>query len=524
MKCCDKGILTLTVFNQKQLAHNNCLALIAICIMKKLLPLLFCCGLIACHTTNTSLLSNYLNTSNLPAQSFTINPNVDTTLMSAGGVRIAIAKGTFSSDQPVAIEWKEALDFQSILTAGLTTQNGKNILRSGGMFYFNTKEKLAIQKPIGIDVPTETIASGMQLYKGDSSDGKLDWKEPKPIENVRAFGENAAGKALFENNCASCHRIDNDLTGPALAGYKKRGPWMDKQKLYEWTRNPTGFMATDKYTQCLKCRYSSIMQGIRLSDKALDSLYKYIDDTQNKQVSFSETAASSNCDTCIFYRSIYNSLLKKRDSLQANNNNTIDIEYNLPPKITPSVGVEFLERKSDYYRLTIDATGWYNVDALLEMSGTVKSKLVVKLQGASSDKQEIYLAIPSVKVVGQGGYLGNSSDIGFAYSDGSIPLPQQQKAFVFAIGEQKGKFFYSRKDFITSTNQTIYLTAQEFSKKQFDLKILELQQNGLSTIADTTFRFSNLKSVDEKLDKIMNEKLKDCGCTDGLSRDSITSK
>ena len=480
--------------------------------MKKLLPFLLCCGLIACHTADRSLLSNYLNTGNLPAQSFTINPDKDTTLTSSGGVRIAIAKGTFAGSSPVTIEWKEALDFQSMLKAGLLTQTGKDILRSGGMFYFNTKEKLALQKPIGIDVPTETIASGMQLYKGDSSNGKLDWKEPKPIENVKAFGENAAGKALFLNNCASCHRVGQDLTAPALANFEKRGPWRDRKNFYKWIHNPAGFMATDLYTQTLKCKYGAVQQAFpNLSSKALDSVAAYINE-ETERLGLTQENDDNGFDTCIYYRSMYDSIVKERIELQATNNNSIDIEYNLPPKTTPPVGVEFLNRNSDYYHITINATGWYNVDALLAMSGMVKSKLTVKMQGTNSDKQEIYLAIPSAKVVGQGGYLENGTDIGFAYLDGSIPLPQQQKAFVFAIGEEKGKFFYSRKDFITGKNQTIYLTAQELSKEQFDLKMLALQQEGLTTVADTTLQFSNLKSVDEKLDKIMNEKLKDCGC------------
>lgn len=480
--------------------------------IKKLLPLLFCCGLMACHTAEKSFLSSYLNSGNLPAQSFTINPDKDTTLTSSGGVRIAIAKGTFPAGQPVTIEWKEALDFQSILKAGLTTQTGKEILRSSGMFYFNTKEGVVIQKPIGIDVPTETIASGMQLYKGDSSEGKLDWKEPKLIGNIKAFGENAAGKALFLNNCASCHRVDKDLTAPALANFQKRGPWRDKQKYYDWMHNPAGFMATDMYTQMLKCKYGVMQQAFPgISHEALDSISAYIRD-ETERLGLTQMNDDNSFDTCIFYRSVYDSLLKERDSLQKVNNNSIDIEYNLPPKTTPPIGVEFLERRSDYYHVTIDAIGWYNVDALLAMSETEKSKLVVKMQGTGSDKQEIYLAIPAVNVVGQGGYLQNGTDIGFAYLDGSIPLPQQQKAFVFAIGEQKGKFFYARKDFITGKNQTIYLIAQELSKEQFDIKMMALRQEGLATVADTSFQFSNLKSVDEKLDKIMTEKLKDCGC------------
>lgn len=364
--------------------------------MKKLLPFLFCCGLFACHTADRSLLSTYLNTSNLPAQSFTINPDADTTLLSTGGVRLTIAKGTFSADQPVTIEWKEALDFQSILKAGLTTQTGKDILRSGGMLYFNATEKLDLQKTIGIDVPTETIASGMQLYKGDSSEGKLDWKDPKPIENIKAFGENALGKTIFEQTCASCHKIDNDLTGPALIGFRNRGPWKDRENYYQWMHNPAAFMAKDSYTQCLKCKYGAAHPAFpSLSPAALDSIANYVDD-ETERLGLTGKMEISECDSCVVYRHAYDSLQFIRDSLDRINNNSISVYYHFAPAPAPvptaSVIVSqtsilegpemigHLENKSDYYKIMIDAPGWYNVDALLkDWSGATDSRLIVKM-------------------------------------------------------------------------------------------------------------------------------------------------
>ena len=85
------------------------------------------------------------------------------------------------------------------------------------------------------------------------------------------------GKALFQNNCASCHRVDKDLTGPALQGLEGRGPWGDKQKLYAWIHNPAGFMATDPYTQGLKAKYGVLMQAFPgLATKEIDAIVAYI--------------------------------------------------------------------------------------------------------------------------------------------------------------------------------------------------------------------------------------------------------
>jgi cytochrome c2 len=48
-------------------------------------------------------------------------------------------------------------------------------------------------------------------------------------------GINSAGLKLFQDNCATCHKIDKDLTGPALRGIEDRVK--DKKLLYSWIRN-----------------------------------------------------------------------------------------------------------------------------------------------------------------------------------------------------------------------------------------------------------------------------------------------
>ncbi|TCZ63719.1 c-type cytochrome, partial [Flaviaesturariibacter aridisoli] len=44
----------------------------------------------------------------------------------------------------------------------------------------------------------------------------------------------APGKGIFQQNCAACHALDKDMTGPALRGLTSRGPWADRKKLYAW--------------------------------------------------------------------------------------------------------------------------------------------------------------------------------------------------------------------------------------------------------------------------------------------------
>ena len=92
-----------------------------------------------------------------------------------------------------------------------------------------------------------------------------------------------AGKSLFGQNCASCHSIMKDMTGPALSRLEERGPWKDRKKLYEWIHNPPRFMATDNYAQTLKGKFGLMMTPFpALSEKDIDAIVDYINSSQKK--------------------------------------------------------------------------------------------------------------------------------------------------------------------------------------------------------------------------------------------------
>jgi cytochrome c551/c552 len=85
------------------------------------------------------------------------------------------------------------------------------------------------------------------------------------------------GKQLFQQNCQTCHSLDKNLTGPALRGFTERGPWSDKQAIYDWIHNPAAFIAKDKYTSDLKAQYGVIMQAFpQLTNQQIDAIVDYI--------------------------------------------------------------------------------------------------------------------------------------------------------------------------------------------------------------------------------------------------------
>lgn len=90
----------------------------------------------------------------------------------------------------------------------------------------------------------------------------------------KTFGQD--GKALFSQNCASCHAINKDLTGPALKDVESR--WSSKELLVTWIRNWNAAVATgDPYAVKMKDWSPAAMNTFpSLSDADIDAILGYI--------------------------------------------------------------------------------------------------------------------------------------------------------------------------------------------------------------------------------------------------------
>jgi mono/diheme cytochrome c family protein len=86
------------------------------------------------------------------------------------------------------------------------------------------------------------------------------------------------GKQLFMANCASCHIINKNFTGPSLCGFEDRGPWGEQENVYQWIRNPQEFMKKSEYTKELKENYSGAMMTAypNLTNEEIDEIINYI--------------------------------------------------------------------------------------------------------------------------------------------------------------------------------------------------------------------------------------------------------
>lgn len=86
------------------------------------------------------------------------------------------------------------------------------------------------------------------------------------------------GKTIFQANCATCHALDKQLTGPALRGVNERGPWTNRANLHKWVHNPGGFIPTTPYTQQLASQFNGqVMPSFpQLADKEIDAIFDWI--------------------------------------------------------------------------------------------------------------------------------------------------------------------------------------------------------------------------------------------------------
>lgn len=86
----------------------------------------------------------------------------------------------------------------------------------------------------------------------------------------------AAGDALFKNNCAQCHAVNDKVVGPALAGISKRRPitW-----IIPWIHNSSKVIASgDEYAVKLFNEYGKQQMPAfpQLSDKEITSIVAWV--------------------------------------------------------------------------------------------------------------------------------------------------------------------------------------------------------------------------------------------------------
>ena len=87
----------------------------------------------------------------------------------------------------------------------------------------------------------------------------------------------AKGKSLYNANCASCHKLNKKLIGPALKGVSAK---YDKEWLYSWIKNSAALIKTgDEQAVAIYEEYNKVAMNAfpQLSNEDIDNILAYTD-------------------------------------------------------------------------------------------------------------------------------------------------------------------------------------------------------------------------------------------------------
>ena len=107
-----------------------------------------------------------------------------------------------------------------------------------------------------------------------------------------------AGKALFLNQCATCHAKDmkTKLTGPALAGVEDRWSAFPRTELYAWIRNSQALVAKGhpRAVAVFNENNKSVMTSFpNIKDEEIENILAYISEAAKPQVAVADKNATS---------------------------------------------------------------------------------------------------------------------------------------------------------------------------------------------------------------------------------------
>ena len=160
---------------------------------------------------------------------------------------------------------------------------GFTLLSAAGLAGFAGDDALAFTSPVAND--TISVGSGIMGLSSQNRGVRLASLTPAEAEVV------AAGDALFKNNCAQCHAVNQQVVGPALAGISQRRPlsW-----ILPWVKNSGKVVASgDDYAVALFTKFNKQqMPTFALSDKEITSIVAYISSNEGHVVAYGTSVAA----------------------------------------------------------------------------------------------------------------------------------------------------------------------------------------------------------------------------------------
>lgn len=519
---------------------------------------------------------------NLPVTKFTINTERDTVLQTGNGALLKIPAGALENKnaKSVTLEIKEAYSLEQIIKAGLFTQSNGQPLSSGGMIYINAVagQDVTFKQKIQVAIPADFIQDSMQLYKGkELEDGSINWEQPVPLPENKQQQAINIGQVLFESQCANCHEIGVNRTGPNLAHFMKRFPFADGEEGYDkYYLHRSQLDISNYYSEnshsmsdsiarffhpdaaaIYKCnlrQYSPSGEGpiFDIKGDGYDeylSIFQYIQNESDRlDLPYPSHAYLKDCaDSCKIYlekreylKELKNLTQQERDQFIEDNGEMTTITSDLQTNNSqqPSLSQQDFDKKvspqnfsATYYQFSVETFGWYNIDILLQdlNNGVAESELFVRIVGEYRERINIFLIIPSAKVYGEGGPVAGDDRYAFFYKTGKIPLPQNVQAYILAVSEQNEKIAFALKEFTTSTSQEFDLALETTTKEKFNAVLstfgkdkFNVKINDSKNADSIRAKDKTLKNIDQQLKEAEGLKPKNCDCDCGKS-DAVTT-
>ena len=107
----------------------------------------------------------------------------------------------------------------------------------------------------------------------------------------------AKGKSLYNANCASCHKLNKKLIGPALKGVSAK---YDKEWLYSWIKNSAALIKTgDEQAVAIYEEYNKVAMNAfpQLSNEDIDNILAYTDYVPEPVAATSIASSSQTSDS-----------------------------------------------------------------------------------------------------------------------------------------------------------------------------------------------------------------------------------
>ncbi|MDI9309382.1 MAG: cytochrome c3 family protein [Limnohabitans sp.] len=156
-------------------------------------------------------------------------------------------------------------------------------------------------------------------------------------------GDAAAGKGLFNANCAACHKLDSKSTGPALRGV---GAKYDREWIYKWVHNSAQLIASgdaDAVKVFNENNKVSMTPFPQLSNSDIDNILAYTDQPKPEpEKNISDAGTNDNNEGSGISNNVILGLLAVVLAVLVG---MLFMVYNTLRKISSANGIEVAERK-----------------------------------------------------------------------------------------------------------------------------------------------------------------------------------